>query len=210
MLRTRGGGGIYEQFSNLFVPEAMKEEDIPLELREAVAERVERESGTPSGKLKWYVAAPSGESFFSAVDIQCEEPEGRFLHLALWQDSVDSCPQPAVEVSVPVRFDRPFGGEPRAESEVQAQRQAPGQAQGQAGGQIPTEASGHVQAGGWAWDRRIVSVLGITDKGEKVQVKTVNGCWLLAAPPSEAGSETVWREFRALDRRGNILYSLEF
>lgn len=203
MLRTRGGGGIYEQFTNLFVPEAIKEEEIPLELREVVASRVgnaDSAPGTPGGKCKWYVAAPSGESFFSAVDIERVDPAGRILHLALWQDAGDSQPpQPAAEVTVPVRFDKPFGGEPCAEG--------PGQVSGQALAQAP----GQAQAGGWAWDRRIVSVMGITDKGEKVQVKTVNGCWLMAtASPSDGGGETGWREFRALDRRGNILYSLEF
>lgn len=180
MVRTFGGG-IYDQFTNLFVPEAISEEHIPPELREAVAACV------GGGKRKWYAATPAGDVFFAAVDFEQADPPGRFLHLALWQDSGDPLPCPAAQVVVPVRFDKPFGG-------------AAGTGSGVPGPGCDEPA----RAGGWAWDRRVAAVAGITDGGDTVKGKPVNGCWLLV---SQTHPGAGWSEFRALDRRGKVLYS---
>ncbi len=182
MVRTYGGG-IYEQFTNLFIPKAISEEHIPKELRQAVAARL------GGANRKWYAAAPEGDTFFSAVDYVQDDPPVRLLHLALWQDSGDSLPCPVAEVAVPVRFDEPFGGAPQAPDGVCAGDR----------GQVS-------QAVGWAWDRRVTSVVGFTGSGDKVQGKPVNGCWLLV---SKGDPVAGWREFRALDRRGRVLYGCE-
>jgi hypothetical protein len=185
MVRTFGGG-IYEQFTNLFIPKAIKEEVIPAELREAVEARV------GGAERKWYAAAPAGDSFFSAVDCEQGDPPVRRLHLALWEDRGDSLPHPVAEVTIPIRFDKPFGGGPDPAA---------------AGGVSAGEGDKAAQAGGWAWDKRVATVVGKTVNGAEARVTPVNGCWLLVA---EGGPDAEWREFRALDRRGKVMYSQEF
>lgn len=183
-MRTHGGGLL--QVFSLFVPEPLKEPRVPEVIRAAVEAQLK---GSGISNVRWYAAADLAAGLFAAVDYRSADPEGRFLNLSLWQEWEEAGPQPSptAAVTLPVRFDHPFGCSQS------------GRALDAAG-----EASGRLMAGGWAWDHRVVAVAGTTAGGEEVRTEPVNGCWLLVAS-GEAGAAG-WREFRALDERGKVMY----
>jgi hypothetical protein len=185
------GGGLVQAFT-LFVPKAIKADVVPPAIRDAVA------AGMHGRNVNWYAAEPAGSGLFTAVDYETDDPPGRFLRLTLWEEDAGGArrddgggqtPSILAEVTVPLRFELPFRGSGR------------GTAVGPGGGRVEGLA-----AGGWAWDIRVVAVAGTTASGEEVRAKPVNGCWLLvSSSPGESG----WRQFRALDERGKVMYGEE-
>lgn len=200
-MRTHGGGLI--QVFNLFIPRPVDPDLVPPAIMEQIT------ADPPGQDLKWYAAGPAPGGAFTAIDYRTEDPPGRFLRLTLWGDGAFSSGVPlsrVAEVTIPVQFDVPFGCSGLGKIPKEAAGRAPSAAE-QAEGLTSTSTAGEgAAAGGWAWDQRVVEVAGKTLEGQVVRARTVNGCWLLVA--GSAGI-TGWREFRALDERGKVMYGRE-
>jgi|GEM_PF-2396090 len=194
MRRLYSGEGLLGQFMNLFVPDPISSKVIPSDIQEAVVTHL------GGDKHKWYCFVPSADGALVAVDFERAEPEpaGRFLHVGLWKPADGPTLVPAVDITGPVRFDKPYGCHLATEA-------ATGSFDTPCDPDQPSSVP--VQpAGGWVWDRRATLVLGITRDGQEVTVEPRNGCWLLVPPDGLAGE---WREFQVKDRLRRVIYGRE-
>lgn len=181
MSRRYVGGSLIGQFENLFVPNPIAAAALPEELRDAVPARIGGHGH------KWYACVPEEGGFLVAVDFQTgSEPAERRLYLGRWVPGASGPLQAAVEIAIPVQFERPFGCKTADEL----------------AGAAPDGATLPV-VGGYIWDRRAALIRGETRDGREFETVPRNGCYLLVPPPGQPGQ---WREVHVADRRKRLLY----
>lgn len=216
------GGGLVDQFYNLFVPKDTPPDQLATELVAAVTAR------TGGRDHKWYVAEAAPGGTLTAVNYEDGDPPARRLHLALWPEGAlpeaegeggEGTAGPEVELAMPLSFFEPFGFS--ADWEQPDNEADPSDAAGAA--QTDTEPSPAADAtadepaataadqppaplpvaGGWTWDRRATKVVGHTRNKAVHTVPVINGCWLIA--PADPSPDE-WVKFEALNNRGKRLY----
>ena len=182
----------------------------PMAINQATVPGVIRDSlyqthnipGSPSTSsysgIKWFVYESRGDDWLvasTATEFSTSgSGSGASSSVLLWQVALCSDP-PAdqTELDVLTKMTGALGGPGTRPSDFQAKD----------GSILPGTDSGIICAGGIAFDRKIVEVVGVVVGGE-VRTAPVNGFWFMT---HEGG--TGWLEFRALDRNGKVLYTVQ-
>gem|GEM_PF-2249025 len=182
-------------------PVAIEEATVPAVIRDSLYPTDTSQVGaTLYSGIKWFVSEARSDSWLvastaNAFSKSSSGPSaGASSSTLMWRLSL--WPDPSISMTEP----RPLATMGGA---LAGQGTRPSDFQAKDSSILPGTDSGIICAGGIAFDRKIVEVVGVV-VGDEVRTAPINGFWFMT---HEGG--TGWLEFRALDRNGKVLYTVQ-